>query len=233
MHIFADVVIPAAGIGKRMGSAIPKQYLKLGSLTVLERTCAIFLKDPRIDQVIVVVSAEDSIYPTLPLSSNSKIKTVIGGKERAESVFNGLQEVTAPYVLVHDAARPFLHMKDLQALLNAGFTCKDGALLAVKMADTVKQALSDNPESYAKVEKTVPRNTLWRALTPQMFQIEVLVKAMLQAQENKNCVTDEASAVEAFGLHPALVECLYPNFKLTTPADLKLAQALLQYEGNL
>lgn len=231
MQIFSDAVIPAAGIGKRMGASIPKQYLKLGSLTVLERTCAIFLNDPRISHVIVVVGAEDPIYPSLPLATHPKITTVIGGKERADSVYNGLKAVSAPYVLVHDAARPLLHHEDLKALLEAGFSCADGALLAAKMADTVKQALSNSTK--VQVEKTVSREKLWRALTPQMFKTDVLIKAMEYSQKSNFCITDESSAVEAMGLHPTLVECHHPNFKLTDPADLKLAQALMQFEGKL
>lgn len=231
MSCLADVVIPAAGVGKRMGASIPKQYIKLGNLTVLERTCEIFLNDPHIAHVIVAVSPEDPFYQLLPLSSHHKVVTVEGGKERANSVFNALKYVTTPYVVVHDAARPLLHTDDLQTLLNAGFNITDGAILAVKMSDTVKASLLQQNGEFV-VERTVPREHLWRALTPQMFKTDILTEAMEAAFLKNEAITDEASAVECIGLHPSLVECCHPNFKLTSPSDLMLAQALLHFEGK-
>lgn len=220
----ADAVIPAAGVGRRMESAIPKQYLKLCGATVLERSLEIFLKHPRIAHVVVALSPEDPFFDSLPVSRHPKLVRVAGGNERCDSVFNALRQVTSSYVLVHDAARPLLSGRDLERLLEAGFCSQDGALLASRVADTIKLE-----REGSAVERTVPRQGLWRALTPQMFRTELLQKALAAAQSQGLAVTDDASAVELAGGHPQLVEGLDPNFKLTTPTDLALAQALLSH----
>ena len=236
MKLVADAVIPAAGVGKRMGSKIPKQYLKLGDLTVLERSCRIFLENPRIRRVIIAVNPDDPIFRTLDIANHPKVIRALGGKERADSVLNGLANVSADFVLVHDAARPLLCEEDLEALLDAGFKSADGAILASKMADTVKKS-SKNTEMagmiFPSISRTVPRECLYRALTPQMFSTDLLIKSLTVAMNKGVNVTDEASAVESCGGHPLLVECKKPNFKLTLPQDLILAQALLQFEGKL
>ncbi len=236
MKLVADAVIPAAGVGKRMGSKIPKQYLKLGDLTVLEHSCKIFLENPRIRRVIIAVNPDDPIFRTLSLANHPKVIRALGGNERADSVLNGLANVSADFVLVHDAARPLLSVEDLESLLDVGFKSQDGAILASKMADTVKKSTKDTNlegQNFPSISRTVPRESLYRALTPQMFKTELLVKAMTSAKALGVNVTDEASAVESIGSHPLLVECQQPNFKLTSPQDLILAQALLQFEGQL
>lgn len=222
--LLADAVIPAAGVGRRMGADIPKQYLKLCGKTVLERTLEIFLEHPAIAHVVVALSEHDPFFDSLPLSSHPKIVRARGGAERADSVLNGLKCVTAPYVLVHDAARPLLSRRDLDALLEAGFKHRDGALLAQRMADTVKEQ-----DGCGAVSRTVPRKMLWRALTPQMFATARLQKALGDALISGQNVTDDASAVELAGGHPLLVEGRDPNFKLTEPSDFVLAEALITY----
>lgn len=223
----ADAVIPAAGVGKRMGASVPKQYLKLCGLCVLERTLKIFLSHPAIAHVVVALGEHDPFFDSLGVSRHPKIVRAVGGNERADSVLNGLKLVTSPYVLVHDAARPLLSRRDLDALLQAGFEHPDGALLAQRMADTVKEQ-----NAAGLVERTVPRKMLWRALTPQMFETELLRRVLGDALAAGKSVTDDASAVELAGGHPLLVEGLDPNFKLTEPSDFTLAEALLSHKEN-
>lgn len=227
-----DAVIPAAGVGRRMGAALPKQYLKLGRITVLERSCAIFLNDPSIEHVIVALSPDDDVFDALSLAKHPKIIKAPGGKERCDSVRNALSLSSADYVLVHDAARPLLSKRDLENLKKAAFASKDGALLACPVADTVKKSKEVSEDLYTSIS-TVPRHDLWRALTPQMFEREMLVSSLDLAKQQGLTVTDEASALEILGKTPVLVSSFDPNFKLTTPEDLLMAKALLQYKGEL
>ncbi|MDY6322640.1 MAG: 2-C-methyl-D-erythritol 4-phosphate cytidylyltransferase [Succinivibrio sp.] len=213
-----DAVIPAAGIGRRMGSDIPKQYLKIGGATMLERTVSVFVRNPRIRRVIVALAPGDPYFAKLPLASDPRISVCEGGAERADTVLRALALAQGPYALVHDAARPLLCDEDLNALLDAGLSCDDGALLAVPMADTVKRG------EGGRCQGTVPRAGLWRALTPQMAPLKTLIEALKAAG---SAVTDESSALERLGLHPLLVECRHPNFKVTAPADLVLARSLI------
>ncbi|HAH71088.1 MAG TPA: 2-C-methyl-D-erythritol 4-phosphate cytidylyltransferase [Succinivibrionaceae bacterium] len=227
-----DAVIPAAGVGRRMGATLPKQYLKLGRTTVLERSCAIFLNDPSVAHVIIALSSDDDVFDTLPLAGHPKVIKAQGGKERCDSVRNALSLSHADYVLVHDAARPLLSKRDLENLKQASFASKAGALLACPMADTVKKSSGISKDLHVSFT-TVPRGDLWRALTPQMFERELLIASLDLAKNRGLTVTDEASALEISGKSPVLVPSLDPNFKLTTPEDLLMATALLQYQGEL
>ena len=159
-------MIPAAGIGRRMGSDIPKQYLKIGGATMLERTVSVFVRNPRIRRVIVALAPGDPYFAKLPLASDPRISVCEGGAERADTVLRALALAQGPYALVHDAARPLLCDEDLNALLDAGLSCDDGALLAVPMADTVKRG------EGGRCQGTVPRAGLWRALTPQTSEFQ-------------------------------------------------------------
>ena len=134
-----DVVIPAAGVGSRMGAKVPKQYLMLGTKTILERTLEIFLNSPLINHVIVVISKEDEIFQTLEIDS-PKLLIAYGGKGRADSVRSGLNQVTTKWVLVHDAARPLLTLEDLAILVVRGKESNCGAILASPVADTLKKS---------------------------------------------------------------------------------------------
>ncbi|MGN0909574.1 MAG: 2-C-methyl-D-erythritol 4-phosphate cytidylyltransferase [Succinivibrio sp.] len=217
----ADAVIPSAGVGRRMGGAVPKQYLDLAGTAILERTARIFLNCPRVGRVIVPISPDDKRFGSLPSASDPRVVCCQGGKERCQSVIEGLRRCTAPYVMVHDAARPLLDPSDLDRVLDAGTQDDDGAILALRMADTVKQ------ESGGRSARTVPRAGLWRALTPQVFRTDLLLKALGDALSQGLEVTDDASAMEAAGYRPRLVEALRPDFKITLPQDLALAEALL------
>ena len=224
-------VIPAAGVGKRMASKIPKQYLQLAGKTVLEQTLSIFLQHPDINGIVIAVTQGDPYWKDILKTSNEEnIQSVIvapGGDERCHSVLNALQALSHhaadhDWVLVHDAARPCLQGKDIDRLIEQLSETTDGGLLGLPMADTVKRCDKDQ-----KVLLTVDRSELWRALTPQMFPLKRLKDALQDAINANALVTDEASAMELQGLKPQMVEGHPGNIKITHPGDLQLAELFI------
>lgn len=221
-------LIPAAGVGKRMGSAIPKQYLPLVGRSVIAHALATLLDHPHIAGVVVAIGAEDEWWPTVVAerAAAKPLVTVIGGAERCHSVLNGLealQEWATPndWILVHDAARPCLTAGDVDRLLELDDD-PVGGLLAVPVRDTLKQT-----DEAGRVAATVDRARLWHALTPQMFRLGMLHEALRAALTRGLLVTDEAAAMEAAGFAPRLVEGRADNLKITRPEDLALAEFYL------
>lgn len=219
-------VIPAAGVGKRMQADRPKQYLQLHGKTVLEHTLSRFLNHPRIAGVVVALSDGDPYWQRLAIS-HPKLRLAIGGEERCHSVLNALHALQADageedWVLVHDAARPCLRREDLEHLLDVLADHPVGGLLGLPVADTMKRTAVDDT-----VIETVPREHLWRALTPQMFHFGELHQALSKALECQQLVTDEASAMELVGKAPKMVEGHGDNIKITRPQDLPLAELYL------
>lgn len=215
-------VIPASGVGSRMGADRPKQYLYLRGKTILEHTLSAFLAYTAIDEIVIAVSESDPYYANIPLLKHEKIRLVFGGATRAESVFNALKTVSdEAWVLVHDAARPLLKRSDLDKLLQ--ITDPNGAILAVPEIDTIKRAKA------GKIIGTEDRSSLWHALTPQFFPNATLKQALQSAFEHGKTVTDEASAMELAGFSPLLVEGRSDNIKITRPEDLALAEFYMIY----
>jgi len=225
------VVIPAAGVGKRMQADRPKQYLPLCGKSVIEQTLSCFSHHPQIAGIVVVLSASDPYWPELDLHSDVPLHRAEGGSERCHSVLNGL-DVVAQYaadddwVLVHDAARPCLSRLDLEHLIATAAADEVGGILAVPVRDTMKHATDDN-----RIDHTVDRQGLWHALTPQMFRLDLLRSALQQALADGFEVTDEASAIEHVGLQPKLVEGSARNIKITRPEDLALAEFYLNMQA--
>lgn len=225
-------VVPAAGRGLRMGADCPKQYLPLAGASVLSWSLWPLLAEPRIHTVVLVVAADDECAAVLPEVGSSKLRMVIGGAERQDSVRAGLaalvgQAAEQDWVLVHDAARPCLHPDDLGRLLaRTGDATFPGGLLAAPVADTLKRADGDG-----RVAQTIGRDGLWRALTPQMFRWGSLLAALAAAERDGVRVTDEAQAMERLGHAVALVPGRSDNLKITHPEDLVLAQAVLAARG--
>ena len=189
-------VIPAAGVGKRMQLNIPKQYLELNGKTVLETTLSVFLQHPEISGIVVAISNGDPYWKKLVIESKKPVLTARGGTERSESVLSALNVLkqhahNSDWVLVHDAARPCLKTEDIDKLIKQLSDSQYGGLLGLPMADTVKRS-----NSKGQVIETVDRNHLWRALTPQMFRLDMLYNAISQALKKNLLITDEASAVE-------------------------------------
>jgi 2-C-methyl-D-erythritol 4-phosphate cytidylyltransferase len=219
-------IVPAAGSGARFGAEMPKQYLPLAGKPLIYHTLSALCRCERIDRVWVVLSPDDVWWRThdwAPLGS--KLETLFcGGETRAESVINGLAVAETAvaaddWVLVHDAARPCLSQVMLAALCDALADDPVGGLLAVPVADTLKRA-----DAAQRAVATEPRDGLWQAQTPQMFRYGLL----LQALTGHRGVTDEAGAIEAAGLKPRLVRGDTSNLKVTYPADLCLAELILQ-----
>lgn len=222
-----NAVVPAAGIGSRMGSSLPKQYLPLLDATVIEYALAPLLNHPAIQTVVVVLSAQDQRFLTLPVSSHPKITTVVGGKERADSVLAGLNalasENTNSYVMVHDAARPCLTIDDIDLLIEGVEGHADGAILAQPVVETVKLSGASH-----HIEGTLDRSRVYLAQTPQCFPLIPLQKGYQQAQNEGWPATDEASIFEMLGYSPRLVSGRRRNIKITHPDDLALASFYLQ-----
>ncbi len=223
-------VIPAAGIGTRMQAEVPKQYISIHNKTILEYTLERFCSHPRIEGVVVVVSASDNIWTTLDISSHPKIMVVDGGVERCHSVLNGLRLLSeransSDWVLVHDAARPCLRKEDIDRLIDTLAGHEVGGLLGLPVRDTMKRA-----DTSCTILETVEREGLWHALTPQMFHLDVLISSLENALSQERVVTDEAQAIELSGLQPVLVEGHPDNIKITRNNDLALAELFLSQQ---
>ena len=224
------VVVPAAGGGRRMGRAIPKQYLPLAGRQVIEQTLHRLLSHDRIQTVYVALSEQDGWWPKTTFADDSRVIAVTGGAERCHSVLNALDALSGvaaedDWVLVHDAARPCLRLTDLNHLIEQASAHAVGGLLGVPVRDTMKRS-----DTSAQVVETVPREELWHAYTPQMFRLGQLRSVLKQALANGWLVTDEASAMELAGLHPLMVEGHADNIKITRPDDLALAAFFLQQQ---
>jgi 2-C-methyl-D-erythritol 4-phosphate cytidylyltransferase len=223
-------VVPAAGRGTRLGGDMPKQYLSIAGRPMIEHSLRALLGHPDVDGVMVALAPDDPYWGGWRNLENKPVYTCIGGAERADSVLAALQALPATvsedqWVLVHDAARPCLRGVDLTRLLAIGQADPIGAILAAPVRDTIKRAVEgQEPRSL----KTEPREALWRALTPQLFRRGGLTRALQAAMRGKIAVTDEAMAMELLGLKPRLVEGSEDNIKVTTPADVALAESILK-----
>ena len=218
-------LIPAGGTGNRFGAGLPKQYSTIHGCTMLEHTLRAMLAAPELDTVFVVLAPGDTAFREHDWSSYGNRVTPVwcGGATRRDSVLNGLVAAASmvepdDWILVHDAARPCLAADDLRRLIDRVSPDPVGGLLAVPVADTLKRADTDS-----RIAATQPRDGLWQAQTPQMFRYAVLLEALHRAAQ----VTDEASAIEATGAKPLLVEGSAMNFKVTYPADLEFAALIL------
>jgi 2-C-methyl-D-erythritol 4-phosphate cytidylyltransferase len=225
-------VLPAAGGGSRMGAVRPKQYLPLRGRSLIEWSLAPFIESEWIDGVVVVLARNDTEFPRLPIARHPKIVTTSGGSARAESVLAGLEAVarrTAAfgevYALVHDAARPCVAWGDIETLCEEAAD-EQGGLLALPVSDTLKKA------EKGRVAGTVDREFVWRAQTPQLFRLDLLMRSLRECSERGLEVTDEASAMESAGYKPRLVRGRESNIKVTYPEDLPLAEFWLAQQEN-
>jgi 2-C-methyl-D-erythritol 4-phosphate cytidylyltransferase len=224
-------VVPAAGVGERFGSRTPKQYARLLDRPVLSWSLAALLADRSLAAVVVALAPGDRRFGRLDEARDARVRTCRGGARRDLSVANGLEALAGDardedWVLVHDAARPCLRPADVRVLASAIRNGPVGGLLAVPLADTLKAA---GPADRCR--RTVPREGLWRALTPQMFRYGVLRRALRLCRDRERTATDEAAAIELLGLEPRLVRGRADNIKITTPEDLELAAAILRAAG--
>jgi len=209
-----------------MATAIPKQYLPLNGKPMVSHSIQTFFASSRITGIHLALSPGDFFWRSLTLDDNSRLNLhYTGGETRAQTVLNTLNAIRFKlepddWILVHDAARPGLTDKLLNTLLDELETDEVGGLLALPLADTLKQANAD-----ARVTHTIPREGLWQAQTPQMFRFQVLYDAL---SAFNGAPTDEAQAVEALGLQPKLVMGSLRNMKVTYPQDLALMELIMQ-----
>ncbi len=228
------VVVPAAGVGKRMASNFPKQYLMLGKQTVLDHTLGQLISHEQIAGIALGLGPEDSFWPDSIWCDHPQIVTYVGGKERSDTVRLGLEllmhtkQVKDDFVLVHDAARPLISHDLIDRLLFDEHPI--GGLLAIVAKDTIKQ--SAFVTGKVTVEKTIDRSFIWQAQTPQKFVLSELIHALDFAESQGVVITDESSAMEFSGHQPALVEGDARNFKITLPIDLIIANALLSHPSS-
>jgi 2-C-methyl-D-erythritol 4-phosphate cytidylyltransferase len=221
-------VVPAAGVGRRVGADRPKQYLDLAGRPVIEHAVGTLLGHPRIRGLVVVLDPTDGYWAQTALAEDPRIGRAPGGAERCHSVLNALEVLAGEadaedWVLVHDAARPCLRAADLDRLIEALEDDPVGGLLGVPVRDTMKEA-----DAEGRAVRTLPRAHLWHAYTPQMFRLGLLHRALRGALAAGCLVTDDASAVELLGLAPRLVEGHADNIKITRPEDLPLARFYLE-----
>ncbi|AHX59566.1 MULTISPECIES: 2-C-methyl-D-erythritol 4-phosphate cytidylyltransferase [Aeromonas] len=224
-HSGLTAIVPAAGIGSRMGADCPKQYLTLAGKTILEHTLGCLLSHPAIARVIVALAPHDEWFEQLAVAADPRVLRVEGGSERAYSVLNALHVVEGKWVLVHDAARPCLTQGDLDALIASAMAC-DGAILGSRVRDTMKRT-----DGAGNIVATVEREQLWHALTPQMFPTGTLKRALEEGLALGALITDEASAMERAGFTVKMVEGRADNIKVTRPEDLSLAELFLQQQS--
>lgn len=230
MTIFKSIaLIPAAGMGKRMGASINKQYLLLDGKPIVARTISVFERSPLIDSIYLVIPAEEIPYcreHVVEACGFKKVAAIIpGGKERQNSVMNGLNAIRKKaddddVVLIHDGVRPLV----TEAILSESISVArimDGALVAVPAKDTIKVVTN------GIVVDTPPRDTLWQAQTPQSFRFGIIHAAHLAAEADGFIGTDDASLIERNGGKISVVRGDYRNIKITTPEDLILAEAFL------
>jgi len=216
-------LIPAAGVGARMAASGPKQYLKIGGKPMLRHAIDAFLFSELIAHTYVVVSPDDPVIDSV-VPSHGVTVLRCGGATRAESVQNGLAALNGTlrendWVLVHDAARPGLDEALIEKLISHTGEHPVGGVLALPVVDTVKRCIAGEVG-------TVSREGMWLAQTPQMFRYKLLREALAAARDMKQ-ITDDASAVEALGLSPKLVEGDPRNLKVTLPGDVRIAEMYL------
>lgn len=222
-----SVVIVAAGKGKRMGTDIKKQYLELNGKEVLAHTIQKFQDCHLINEIIIVTGKEEIEYCKEHIWKKydfSKIKkVVVGGKERQDSVYNGLLAVSedTEIVLIHDGARPLVRMEQIKMSIKTA-AIEGGCVVGVPIKDTVKICDKDQ-----FIKETPSRDTLWVVQTPQTFKYDLIMKAYKEAFEKNFLATDDSMMVEALGYPVKIVEGRYDNIKITTPEDLIIAKSMM------
>lgn len=222
------LIIPAGGAGQRFKSHVAKQYLLLDALPVLVHTLKVFQDSPVVDEIILVLPQDDVVHVRQDLIEKygmSKVVAVVaGGRERQDSVKNGLDAIqgNAGLVIVHDAVRPFVTDQMIGRVVDAARAC-GAAATGVQVKDTVKATKDDR-----MIQSTVPRENLWLAQTPQAFRFDILKDAYRKAYEENFYGTDDAALVERTGQEVKMVEGSYDNIKITTREDMLIAEAFMK-----
>lgn len=238
------LVMPAAGRGQRLGADLPKQYLPIAGRTLIEWALHPFASDSACRGLVIALAAGDTQWPAIRSRLKCPVIEAPGGAERSDSVRGALETLRAQgasdseWVLVHDAARPCVTPAEITALRHGvarddstSASALAGGLLAMPLADTLKRGGAQGA-GVVSVE-TVSRDGLWRALTPQMFRLGALLSALRAASAAGRVPTDEAQAMEWIGASPRLIVGESTNLKVTTMADLSLAEGILRARTSL
>ncbi len=210
-------VIVAAGKGTRMGTDIPKQFLMLGDKPILLHTVLAFDNCNQINEIVVVTGKENTELTKDILKNIKKpLSVVAGGSERQNSVYNGLCALSedVEYVLIHDGVRPFIENKYIVRIIE-DVKKYHACIMGVKTKDTIKIC-----DENGVIKDTPPRSSLWNALTPQAFRLELIKSAYEKIISDGISITDDAMAAEYIGIKPKMTEGSYKNIKITTPEDL-------------
>ncbi|MBD8138483.1 2-C-methyl-D-erythritol 4-phosphate cytidylyltransferase [Bacillus sp. CFBP 13597] len=226
--MFYEVVIPAAGQGKRMKAGKNKLFIELSGIPIIVYTLRVFEEDPDCRGIILSINPAETDYfnELIAAYGLKKVKKlVMGGKERQQSVYNGLQHAEEGIVLVHDGARPFINLGQISELTTAA-SLHGGAVIAVPVKDTIKKAANK------KVLETVERSSLWAVQTPQAFRVSILKSAYEQAEAEEFLGTDDASLLERINEQVVIIEGNYDNIKITTQEDLYFAEAILHKQQH-
>ena len=222
------VIIPAAGIGKRMGGSVNKPFLEVAGKPIIVRTLEQFQNSPEVDIIIVASEYKNLEQVTMLVNRYhlQKVNSVIeGGNERQDSVWNGLQALSqhdVDLVIIHDAVRPFISLQLIKSVLHAALK-DNAAIVAVRPKDTIKKS---NITGYA--EETLNRDQLWITQTPQVFQFLLIYNAFIKARSDNFLGTDDANLAERIGTKARIIEGTYDNIKITTPEDMELAESIVK-----
>lgn len=222
-----SVIIVAAGKGKRMNTSINKQFIEINNRPILSYTIDRFDKCKKVNEIIVVISQECINYFKNEIIDKYKfknnIKVVIGGKERQDSVYNGLNEVSlnTNIVLIHDGVRPFISQESIENVIEAAYK-NDACVLGVKVKDTIK--ISDDNDFVISTPK---RDSMWAIQTPQAFKYDLIMEAYKNAIKDKFLATDDSMLVERLGYKVKIELGSYDNIKITTREDLVTAKIIL------
>jgi 2-C-methyl-D-erythritol 4-phosphate cytidylyltransferase len=231
MHNKIWAIIPAAGSGSRFSKTELKQYQIIQDQTVLQHTVS-RINQLNLEGYVLAIGEQDDFAQTLAFACQEKLHFCLGGQERVNSVLNALTYLSTiasedDWVMVHDAARPCVDLASLENLVDTAITQNTHAILATPVRDTLKKAAA-----HSVIDKTVSREALWQAQTPQMSKIGILKKAIEHALSSNMNITDEASALEFMNEKVLLVQGRADNIKITYPEDLVLAKLILESQKN-
>ena len=217
-------VIPAAGVGSRMNINTPKQYLSINNKTIIEFSIEKILTAINVEQVVVALHPQDNYFAKLPIAKHPKVRTVQGGKMRRDSVLNAIQTINAAaaLVLIHDAVRPCVSIADIRFLYDNAVKHNISAILSNPVSNTIKLIAANS-----KIIKTLDRDQLRQAVTPQIFDKDLLLQILLAVTDN-TVFTDEASAVESAGYPVLSIDSNVDNIKLTTKKDFYVIEQILK-----
>lgn len=225
-----SVIIVAAGSGKRMNMGINKQFIKLNKKEIIAHTIEAFYKNKNIDEIIVCIKKEEEELFKKEIIDKNKFKNIkiaYGGKERQDSIYNGLRKLSnkCNIVLIHDGARPFVDDRIINESISTAME-KKAVVVGTPVKDTIKIVNDGN------IEGTPSRATLWSAQTPQTFEYNLIIRAYDEAYKNNYYGTDDSMLVENIGQKVTMIMGSYDNIKITSPEDIGIGEQILNSKKN-